>query len=166
MTSLALSISVLVAFGTISVAANSLLNAMSIKLHEAKPHRDGYLFLYKSDKAENLRRAMGKNPRYLLSLYLVVAPFVLGSGVVQLFGETVESGAVAFQATVVCVFVTLVVWRAAVQHRKVCEVLRDLKGLRIQSSNQGLQTTERWTMVVRRWFNLMITKLKGLFQRD
>ena len=145
MTSLALSISVLVAFGTISVAANSLLNAMSIKLHEAEPYNNSYLFLYKSDKAENLRRAMGKNPRYLLSIYLVVAPFVLGSGLIQVFFEVAEPGAVAFQATVVCVFVTLVVWRAAVQHRKVCEVLRDLKGLRIQSRSrsQGLKNTER-----------------------
>lgn len=130
---LALSISVLVAFGTISVAANSLLNAMSIKLHEAIPHRGGYLFLYKSDKAENLRRAIGKNPHYLLCLYCVVAPFVLGSGLIQASADTgEESGAIAFQATVVCVFVTLVVFRATVQHRKVCEVLRDLKGMRIQ----------------------------------
>ena len=137
MTPLALSIAVLVAFGTISIAANSLLNAMSIKLHEASQHGDSYLFLYKSDDAQNLRRAIGKNPRYLLCIYVVVAPFVLGSGVLTLFDVAGGPWTVAFQATVVCVFVTLVVWRATVQHRKVCEVLQDLRGMRVKSNRKA-----------------------------
>lgn len=129
---LALSISILAAFGTISIAANSLLNTISVKLHEAGQHGGSYLFLYKSDAAQNLRRALGKNPRYLLTLYLVVAPFVLASGVLAVLDVVETSGTVAFQATVVCLFVTLVVWRATVQHRKACEVFRDLTGLRVK----------------------------------
>ena len=137
MNTLTMSISVLVAFGTISVAANSLLNALSIKLHEASLHGGAYLFLYKSDEAQNLRRALGKNPRYLLSIYLVAAPFVLGSGVLAMLDVAGGQGTVAFQATVVCFFVTLVVWRATVQHRKVCGVLQDLSGLRIKPSGRS-----------------------------
>lgn len=159
MTPLTLSISVLVAFGAISVAANSLLSAMSVKLHEATQHGSVYLFLYKSDKAENLRRALGKNPRYLLRLYLFVAPFVLGSGALTVF-DVIEGPefTVALQATVVCVFVTLVVWRATVQHRKACDVLRDLSGLRINSS----QPPPPRRPAVRRWFSSMAAKLTKL----
>lgn len=142
MNALALSVSILVAFGTISVAANSLLNAMSVKLHEVVKHGNGYLFLYKSDEAQNLRFAVAKNPRYLLSVYLVVAPFVLGSGVLTMFNVGGGPGTVAFQATVVCLFVTLVVWRATVQYRKVCAVFQDLTGMRVRSGRRILQSAK------------------------
>lgn len=119
------SVAPLLGMGIMAVAAISLLNAASAGVHALEPGKTGKnVFVFRSDRAQNLRRSFRLFPQAIAWTY---ALFVLTIVVFMLSPEACLDPAFrkAFmQSAIVCYALGIVTWMAR-QSREVFTVMQD-----------------------------------------